>query len=85
MLHVQLSSNTQLGLDTRFGLNTQASLDEQPGSDLLQKLHVLVYSFSTHQDAEISLQATCYKLIHLYATDALKLHVFQRFGATSES
>ena len=58
----------------------------QPGSDLPPKLHDLV------KDVELPPQATSYKLMYLFATYTLKLHVLvhsfatcQKFGATSES
>ena len=71
--------------DAQPGLNAQLHLDAEPGSDLSAKLYVLVHSFKAYEDAELLLQVTCYKLVHLYATYALKLQLFQRSRVISKS
>lgn len=70
VLHTRFSSDAQLSS------NVQTGSEAIPASDLSLKLHVLVYLFAAYQDAELSLQATSYKLVHLYAIHTLKLHVF---------
>lgn len=69
MLYAQISLDSQLGSDTRLGL------DRQTGSNLLLKLHVLVYLFAAYQAAELRLQFIIYKQVHLCTTYTLKLHV----------
>ena len=56
-------------------LHKQLSLDARYDSDVPLKLHVLLHSFAIYQDAELPLQATCYKLVHLDAIYYLKLHI----------
>ncbi len=85
VLHARFSSDARPGSDARSGSDARPVLDARPGSDLPPKLHVLGHSFAAYQDAELPPQATRYKLVHLCATYALKLHVLQRCGATSES
>ncbi len=69
MLYAQYSS------DAKPGSGTQSSLDAQSSSDLPSKLHILVHSFAAYQDTQLPPQATFYKLVHIFATYALKLHV----------
>lgn len=85
MLHERFSSDARPGLDPRLGFDKQYGLDAEPGLDLPPKLQVPVHSFAAYQDVEPSLQTINYKLVHLNATYALKLHVLQRYKATSKS
>ncbi len=74
-----------LNSDAQPGLNAQYHLNAEPGLDLSSKPYVLVHSFKAYQDAELLLQVTCYKPVHLYTTYTLKLHLFQRCRVTSKS
>ena len=72
-------------LITSWVLYTQLIWNAQPGSDLLSKLYVLVHSSAAYKNAKLPPQAKCYKLVHLFATYALMLHVLQRCRAISKS
>lgn len=79
LLHPRLIS------DVQPGSNLWPCLDVQPGSDLPSKLYVLVHFFAACQNAELPPQTIRYKLIHLFATYALKLQVLQIWRAISKS
>ena len=65
----------RLGSDAQYGLDAPSGLDAQLDSDLPPKLQVPVHSFAAYQDAELLLQAICFKLVHLFTTYALKIHI----------